>query len=110
MKSVNLVLGFPRASSAAGYQISVTSVRASFVTASVRESSTKTVVVTPTGNGPRDCGFGISFVVPDAGKRPVSISRETKNNGDRTYKLSSSHSGCYPIYCPTRGHHRKLGP
>src|SRR5437016_4179944 len=51
-KSVYLFLGDCRASWVAGYQISVTSVRGSLVKASVRLGSTKTVVVTPTGNGP----------------------------------------------------------
>src|SRR5947207_230478 len=52
MKSVNLLFGRVRALSAAGYQISVTSVRGFLVKWSVRLLSTKMVVVTPTGKGP----------------------------------------------------------
>src|SRR2546425_10371435 len=52
IKSEYLFLGSCRASSVAGYQISVTSARGCRVKESIRPESTKTVVVTPTGNGP----------------------------------------------------------
>src|SRR5689334_10352883 len=52
MKSEYLFSGNFLAASVAGYQISVTSVRGSMVSASTRLESTKTAVVTPAGNGP----------------------------------------------------------
>src|SRR5439155_15612618 len=75
-KSEYLFLGNRRASSAAGYQISVTRVRGSLVRASVRLASTKTVVVIPTGKGPgaRESSgrAGMSSAEPDSAVAELS--------------------------------------
>src|SRR6185295_7549478 len=64
VKSEYLFFGMRNAASVAGYHISVTSVRGFFVTLSIRVLSMKTVVATPTGNGPGNIGSsGLSLRV-----------------------------------------------
>src|SRR5436190_12752432 len=91
MKSVNLFFGKLLASSVAGYQISVTSVRDSLVAASVRLGSTKTVVVTPTGYGPGWRG-SITSVAAYFGGGAAATVRAIRNRASNACRMVASPS------------------
>src|SRR6185503_14740853 len=86
MKSEYLFFGIFAALSSAGYQISVTSVRGSFVKLSVRLESTKTVRVTPTGNVPAERGSG-ALALPGFAEDIRASERMTMKRANPTFRM-----------------------
>src|SRR5215471_13662900 len=80
IKSEYLFFGIRRASSVAGYHISVTRVRGFLVKLSVRLLSTRTVVVTPTGYGPAESGAGDLTGVLDEMTGAITCKATRRNN------------------------------